>query len=83
MSLAFSLIVPVLIGAVSVFALARKVDVFDALTAGAADGLKVMAKILPALVALLTAVTMLRASGALDALTGLCGAAFLIPRHSA
>ena len=72
MSLVFSLMVPGIIGAVAVFALMRKVDVFDAMTSGAADGLKVMLKILPALVALLTAVYMLRASGALDALTRLC-----------
>jgi spore maturation protein B len=72
MSLVFSLIVPAVIGSVAVFALARKVDVFDAMTTGALDGLKVIVKILPALVALLTGVAMLRASGALDALTGLC-----------
>jgi spore maturation protein B len=67
----FSLTVPVIIGAAAVFALSKKVNVFDALTAGAFDGLKVMAKILPALIALLTAVAMLRASGALDAMTAL------------
>lgn len=78
MGLVFSLVVPVIIGAVAVFALSRKVDVFDAMTAGAADGLRVMVKILPALVALLTAVYMLRASGALDALT-----AFVRPLFSA
>jgi spore maturation protein B len=72
MDVAFSLIVPVVIGSIAVFAMARKVDVFDAMTTGALDGLKVMLKILPALVALLTGVYMLRASGALDALTGLC-----------
>jgi spore maturation protein B len=72
MGAAFSLVVPAIIGAVSVFAMARRVNVFDAMTTGALDGLKVMLKILPALIALLTGVAMLRASGALDALTGLC-----------
>lgn len=86
MGAAMSLIVPAVIGSVAVFAMARRVDVFDALTSGAMDGLKVMLKILPALIALLTGVYMLRASGALDALTGLCRpffALFGIPPETA
>lgn len=71
MSILFSLVVPVIIAAVAIFALHRKIDVFEALTTGAQDGLKVILKILPALVALLTGVYMLRASGALDALVTL------------
>lgn len=72
MGATMSLIVPAVISSVAVFAMARRVDVFDALTSGALDGLKVILKIMPALIALLTGVYMLRASGALDALTGLC-----------
>ncbi len=68
MSAMFSLVVPIILGIVAVFALHKKIDVFEALTTGATDGLKVILKILPALVALLTGVYMLRASGALDAL---------------
>jgi len=64
----YALIVPLLICAVAVFALHKRVDVFSALTAGAKDGLGVIIKILPPLVALLTAVYMLRASGALSAM---------------
>jgi spore maturation protein B len=64
----FSLVVPAILGSVAVFALHKKIDVFEALTTGALDGLKVIYRILPALVALLTGVYMLRASGALDAL---------------
>jgi spore maturation protein B len=71
-----SLVVPAVLGAVAVFALSRRVDVFAALTDGAKDGLHVIAKILPALVALLTGVYMLRASGALDALGLLCAPVF-------
>lgn len=63
----FDLIVPLLILCVAAFALYRKVDVFGALSVGASDGLKVVIKILPNLIALLTAVFMLRASGAMDA----------------
>ena len=69
MSTAFALIVPLIIGAVAIWALGRRVDVFSAVTAGAKEGLKITVKILPSLVALLTAIYMLRASGALDALS--------------
>jgi spore maturation protein B len=72
MNAIMSLIVPAIIAFVAVNGLHRKVDVFDALKSGAYDGLAIMAKILPSLVVLLTAVYMLRASGALDALTTLC-----------
>ncbi|MCL2409767.1 MAG: spore maturation protein [Oscillospiraceae bacterium] len=67
----YSLIVPLIICVVAVFALHKRVDVFAALTTGAKDGLNVIIRILPPLVALLTAVYMLRASGALSALENL------------
>ena len=46
-------------------------DVFAAMLDGIKDGLGVLLRIFPSLVALLTAVYMLRASGALEALTAL------------
>lgn len=46
-------------------------DVFEAMVDGIKDGLGVLLRIFPSLVALLTAVHMLRASGALEALTAL------------
>jgi len=61
-------LLPGLVGAI---ALRRGCDVFSALTAGARKGLALLGRILPSLVALLPAVYMLRASGALDALTEL------------
>ena len=63
--------VPLLLLFSAVYALRRKVDVFDALTAGAKDGVSVLLRIFPALVALLSAVYMLRASGAMALLTAL------------
>lgn len=48
---------------------------YGALTHGAEEGLTVLLKVLPALVGLLTAVAMFRASGALEWLTGLCAPA--------
>ena len=64
-------VIPCLLAGVALYALTRRVDVYAALTQGAGEGLTVVAKILPALVGLLTAVYMLRASGTLDALTAL------------
>ncbi|MGE4484244.1 MAG: spore maturation protein [Oscillospiraceae bacterium] len=65
----FSFIVPGILALTAVYALGKKVDVFSALTCGANSGLQVVLKIFPSLVALLSAVSMLRASGALDAAT--------------
>ena len=67
-----SLAVPLLLAAVAVYGMARRVDIYSALTRGAGDGLSVLVQIIPALVGLLTAVSMFRASGALEWLTGLC-----------
>ncbi|MDR3729189.1 MAG: nucleoside recognition domain-containing protein [Oscillospiraceae bacterium] len=59
-----SLLVPVMLAGTALFAMGRKVDVYSALTHGAETGLTVMLRIIPALVGLLTAVYMFRASGA-------------------
>ena len=66
-----SLVIPVLLAGVALYGMGKRVDVYGALTHGAEEGLKV----LPALVGLLTAVAMFRASGALEWLTGLCAPA--------
>ena len=46
----------------------RKVDIFDAFSAGAADGLKTAVRIIPCLAATLTALRIMEASGALNTL---------------
>ena len=69
-----SYLVPLLLALTALLALGKRVDVYGALTDGARDGLTVLFRILPSLVGLLTAVYMLRASGALDAI-----GAFLAP----
>lgn len=66
-----SLLIPLLLTAAALWALGRRVDVYDALTAGASEGLTMLLRIVPSLIALLTAVYMFRASGALDLLTEL------------
>ena len=64
-------LIPLLLAGAALYALCRRVDVFSALTTGAGEGLSVVLRILPPLVALLTAVYMLRSSGALELLTEL------------
>lgn len=59
---------PLLLCAAGLYGAARRVDVYAALLRGAEDGLGVLLRILPSLVALMTAVSMLRASGAVDAM---------------
>ena len=61
-----SLVIPVLLSAVAVYGLGKRVNVYAALTHGAEEGLTVLLRIVPALVGLLTAVTMFRASGAME-----------------
>lgn len=63
------LLVPLLLLALALCALVRRQDAYAALTEGAAKGLRTVARILPSLIVLLTAVSMLRASGALELLS--------------
>ena len=66
----FTLLVPLVIGSIALYGVCHRVDVYDALLTGAKGGLEVLLRIIPALVGLLTAVYMLRASGALDLAAG-------------
>ena len=72
----FDLVVPLILLGTAAWALSRKVDVFNAITTGAAEGLGTVVKIFPNLVCLLTAVYMLRASGAMEAFASLLTPAF-------
>ena len=63
-------LLPALLPAVAAAAaLHKRCDVFSALTEGARKGMEMMGRILPSLICLLPAIYMLRASGALTALT--------------
>lgn len=66
------LILPLLLACVGLYGAGKRVNVYAALTRGAEDGLTVLLHIIPALVGLLTAVSMFRASGAMALLTRLC-----------
>ena len=69
-------IVPVLLLAASALVLRKRENSYDLLLSGAAEGLKLLATLVPALVALLCAVTMLRASGAMELLSKYCAPVF-------
>ncbi|MBC5737344.1 spore maturation protein [Lawsonibacter faecis] len=66
MDLVLTMLMPAIIAVVAVCGMAKRVDVYDALVAGAGEGLGVLIRIVPPMVGLLTAVYMLRASGALE-----------------
>ena len=66
-----ALAVPLIIAAVGVCALIRGIDPFPALLRGAEKGLRTVADMLPPLLVLFPAVSMLRASGVLTALAEL------------
>lgn len=66
MTLALDMILPVLIALIALYGIYKRVDVYDGVVHGAADGLGVLYRIAPPLIALLSAVAMLRASGALE-----------------
>ena len=86
MDLLFTMLVPFLMLAVALWGLVKRVDLWGALTDGAEKGLKVSLRIMPPLIGLLTAVYMLRASGALERLGELAGpllAAAGIPAETA
>ena len=69
------LLVPLILGVVALWAAAKKVDVYGALGSGAREGLDILLRIFPNLVALLTAVAMFRASGAPELLARWLGPA--------
>ncbi len=68
MELVFTMLVPFLMLGVALWGLVRRVDLWSALVEGAGEGLQVSLRIVAPLIGLLTAVYMLRASGALELL---------------
>ena len=64
-------VVPLLLLVVCLAALRKRENAYDLLLQGGAEGLKLLVSIVPALVLLLTAVHMLKASGAVELLSAL------------
>lgn len=58
--------IPVLVAAVTLYAILKKVPVYEEFTDGAKEGFTTAVMIIPYLVAMLTAIGMFRASGAMD-----------------
>lgn len=71
-------IVPGLLFLAAAAALRKQENVYDLMLTGAADGLKLMGRLIPCLILLLTAVGMLRASGAVEVLSRWLGPFFAI-----
>ncbi len=69
-------IVPGLLLVVCCAALSKRENAYDRLLTGGAEGLKLLVSLVPALVMLLTAVTMLRQSGAIELLSQFLAPAF-------
>ena len=69
-------IVPILLLIGSLFALRKQENSYDLLLSGAADGLKLLITLVPTLVLLMTSVSMLRASGAMEAISTFLAPAF-------
>ena len=71
MSVLIELAVPLILASVGIHALISGTDIFPALCRGAMQGLETLKDMLPTLIVLFPAVYMLRASGALDALSAM------------
>ena len=69
-------LVPVLLFFAAALALGRRENAYNLLLDGAAEGLKLLVTLVPALVLLLTAVTMLRASEAMEILSNFLAPVF-------
>ena len=69
-------LVPLLLILASALVLRKNESSYDLLISGAGEGLQLVATILPTLIILMTAVTMLRSSGAMELLSSLLAPAF-------
>lgn len=69
-------IVPLTLLLPSLLALRKKENAYDILLQGASEGIRLLGSILPALIFLLTAVHMLRSSGAIEILSSFLAPAF-------
>lgn len=69
-------LIPMILFLTAALALRKQENAYDRMLEGAADGLKLMVSLIPALILLLTSVHMLRASGAVELLSGLLAPVF-------
>lgn len=64
----YEYLIPCFLAVVALFALHKKENAYDHLICGAAEGFQMLRSIAPSLIVLLSAVSALRASGAMDAM---------------
>ena len=64
-----SLVIPICAAIVILWGIYKRTDIFGEFVKGAADNLKTCAELLPTLIALITAVGMFKASGAMELIT--------------
>lgn len=69
-------IVPLILFVTCALALRKKEDAYGLMLEGSAEGLKLLLSIVPTLILLLTAISMLRASGCIEAMCKVCRPAF-------
>lgn len=69
-------IVPLILLVSCALALRKKEDAYGLMLEGAADGLKLLLSIVPTLILLLTAISMLRSSGCIEAFSQFCAPFF-------
>ena len=69
-------IVPLILLMCSVLALHKKENVYDTLLAGAGEGLSLLVTLIPTLILLMTSITMLRTSGAMEQISKLLSPVF-------
>ena len=69
-------VVPLLLLISSMLVLRKKENTYDILLEGAGEGLKLLVTLVPTLILLLTSITMLRASGAVEWISKLCSPVF-------
>lgn len=65
-------LLPAILIVILTYAMFKKVPIYEAFTEGAQDGFKVAVNIIPYLVAILVAISMLRASGAIEMCSNCC-----------
>jgi spore maturation protein B len=69
-------IVPILLLLASLLALRKKENSYDLLLQGGAEGLKLLLTLVPTLIMLMTSISMLRSSGAMEQIAGFCAPVF-------
>jgi spore maturation protein B len=69
-------LIPLLLLLASLLAMRKRKSAYDLLLEGSAEGLKLLVTLIPTLILLMTSITMLRSSGAVDYISRICAPVF-------